>query len=160
MVVEIGTAISGRRAAHQAPEFRVSQNQASPEGQILLTSWRDRATFGYLPYSTVLCHTLRMSCAQSKANIMGVRVPHQHIVLIKLVEAEGRRPSRTSSGRARGTRTSRGCTRWSPGRPPHASWRPSRRYVLRMHTVLRTYALVAGTTIVRETIIACDHRVR
>ena len=32
-----------------------------------------------------------MSCAQSKANIMGVRVPHQHIVLIKLAEAEGRR---------------------------------------------------------------------
>ena len=160
MVVEIGTAISGRRAAHQAPEFRVSQNQATPEGQISLTSKLHRARLGCLPYSTVLCHTLRMSCAQSKANIMGVRVPHQHIVLIKLAEAEGRRPSRTSSGRARGTRTSRGCARWSPGRPPHASWRPSRRYVLRMHTVLRTYALVAGTTIARETIIACDHRVR
>ena len=115
---------------------------------------------GYLPYSTVLCHTLRMSCAQSKANILGVRVPHQHIVLIKLVKATGRRPSCTSLGRAWRTRTSQGFTQWLPGRPLSMSRQPSRRYVLRTHTVPRTYALVAGTTIARETIIACDHRVR
>ena len=51
---------AGRRAAHQAPEFRVSQNQATPEGQISLTSNLHRARLGYLPYSTVLCHTSRM----------------------------------------------------------------------------------------------------